>query len=812
MNHNNYYKCFLFLVFFISPAESTEFNTEFLKIGDNASADLSQFSHAENIMPGSYIVDIIVNKNYLLQQEVKFFPGKSKESAVPCITREVIDMFGLKDEYLKKLDRTAVCLTPDQLPDIVILFKKSSSQLLITVPQILLQYKDSNYAPPSQWDNGIPGLLMDYRAVVNSRQNQNQDRVNSLSAFGTVGTNAGPWRLRSNYQYNQYSGASAESANSFDLNSTHLYRALPSIRSQLTLGQTYLSSNIFDTLSYTGVSMSSDDRMLPPSLRGYAPLITGIAKTNSKVTVSQSGRIIYMTTVPTGPFSIQDMNSSVQGTLDVKVEGEDGSVTQYSMNTASVPFLTRQGQVRYNLSAGKPSLSQNHVQDPMFAMSEISYGLSSTWSLYGGAIGANDYTSTAVGVGKDMNLLGAVSADVTQSRAIVDDDQQIGQSWRLNYSKRIDSLDTDLRFFGYRFSDSKFISLSDFSSMTNDQWQYANKQRYTVSIAKQVSSVSTYLSYSHDSYWNSKSTQRLDLNATTLFDFVNFKNVSLNTSLSYSENPTEGSNTREVIGYIGLSIPLENNQRVNYNLQTGRGRFDQTVSWRQNRGREDYYQLTGGGQYNEPMVSGIYQKSLPQAQYGLNGSYVSDSYNAISATLSGSMVATPKGSALHANGSGGNTRLLVDTQGVKDVWFNNQKTVTNRYGYGVIDGLPSYDLYEARLDVTRLPKNAETDLPIKRVVLTDGAIGYLPFEMNKGGKLLATLKMANQSAVPFGAEVNVAKSGKYVAVVGEDGLTWLTGLQPEEALTANWGENHCTLKLPEKLPEESGSPQILLCQ
>lgn len=814
MKNNSHYTSLLILSLFIAPVRATEFNTEFLKIGDNAQVDLTQFTNSDNIIPGSYIVDIIANKNYLLQKEVRFLPGKNSTTAVPCLTRELIEMLGLKDDYLDHLDKTSVCLTPDSLPEISIIFKKTNSQLIITVPQILLKYTDANYAPPSQWDNGIPGILMDYRAVVNTRQNTHQDRVNSVSTYGTVGTNAGSWRLRSNYQYNQSSSASASSSNNLDFTNTHLFRALPAIQSQLTLGQTFLSSNIFDTLAYTGVNMSSDDRMLPPSLRGYAPMITGIAKTNSKVTISQQGRTIYLTTVPSGPFSIQDLNSAVQGALDVKIEGEDGSVTQYSMNTASVPFLTRQGQIRYNLSAGKPSMTQNHVQDPLFYMGELSYGLSSTWSLYGGAIAAQDYSSLAMGVGKDMNLLGAISADVTQSRAQFDNDKKIGQSWRVNYSKRIESLDTDLRFFGYRFSDSNFVSLSDFSSMSNNQWQYANKQRYTVTASKQINDISTYLSYSHDSYWNAASSQRLDVSASTLFDFVNFKNISLNVSVSFTDNPSSNSTpgSREVISYVGFSVPLDNGKRVDYNQQSGKGRFDQTVSLRKNEGRDDYYQLTTGGQYNDPMVSGYYQKTTPQAQYGINSTYVANNYNSLSATISGSMVATAKGSALHTRGSNGNTRLLVDTQGVKDVWFNNQKTLTNRWGYGVIDGLPSYDIYEARLDVTRLPENAETAMPIKRIVLTDGAIGYLPFDMNKGRKMLIALQLADGSRVPFGAEVNIAKSGKYVAVVGEEGITWLTGLQPEDILVASWSTHKCTLNLPEITPKESGTPQVILCK
>ena len=45
------------------------------------------------------------------------------------------------------------------------------------------------------------------------------------------------------------------------------------------------------------------------------------------VTVSLADRVIYQTKVPPGPFIIQDLNQSVQGTLDVKVTEEDGRVS-----------------------------------------------------------------------------------------------------------------------------------------------------------------------------------------------------------------------------------------------------------------------------------------------------------------------------------------------------------------------------------------------------------------------------------------------------------------------------------------------------
>ena len=81
--------------------------------------------------------------------------------------------------------------------------------------------------------------------------------------------------------------------------------------------------------------------MLPPNLRGYAPEVTGVAKSNAKVIIRQQGRVLYETTVAAGPFRIQDLNDAVSGELNVRVEEQDGSVQEFTMNTASIPYLTR---------------------------------------------------------------------------------------------------------------------------------------------------------------------------------------------------------------------------------------------------------------------------------------------------------------------------------------------------------------------------------------------------------------------------------------------------------------------------------------
>lgn len=89
-------------------------------------------------------------------------------------------------------------------------------------------------------------------------------------------------------------------------------------------------------------------------------------------------------------------------------------------------------------------------------------------TLYGGMQAAENYGSAALGVGKDLGALGAISFDVTHARAnFSHDDTETGQSYRFLYSKRFDDTDTSLRPVGYRYSTEGYYTLNEWASRRN---------------------------------------------------------------------------------------------------------------------------------------------------------------------------------------------------------------------------------------------------------------------------------------------------------------------------------------------------------
>lgn len=79
----------------------------------------------------------------------------------------------------------------------------------------------------------------------------------------------------------------------------------------------------------------------------------------------RTNRIIYQENVPPGPFAITNLFNTLQGQLDVKVEEEDGQVTQWQVASNSIPYLTRKGQIRYTTAMGnRPALAAIPYNSP----------------------------------------------------------------------------------------------------------------------------------------------------------------------------------------------------------------------------------------------------------------------------------------------------------------------------------------------------------------------------------------------------------------------------------------------------------------
>ncbi|TFZ52395.1 outer membrane usher protein [Serratia proteamaculans] len=803
----------------VMAADDIVFNTDVLDVKDRANIDLSQFARSGFIMPGRYTLTVHINQQELPEQSVVFVaPPDDPKGSVACLSPALVKQLGLKDSILSGLRWRDDCLDFSSLKGMTVRGELGTSSLYLSIPQAYLEYSDDSWDPPSRWDEGIPGVLLDYNLNGQVNRQQSSGTDSTLSGNGTAGGNLGAWRLRADWQA-QASSSTANNRQSerrLDWSRYYAYRALPALRAKLTLGEDYLDSRVFDSVRFTGASLVSDDAMLPPNLRGYAPEVVGVAKTNARVVISQLGRVLYETQVAAGPFRIQDLNDAVSGTLDVRVEEQDGSVQRFSLNTASIPYLSRPGSLRYKLALGQPSEVAHRRDGPAFATGEFSWGVSNGWSLYGGGIGGREYNALALGVGRDLMAFGALSFDITGSRAELPQQQGgtlSGSSYRLSYAKNFEEYDSQVTFAAYRFSERDYMTMADYLvSRLYGARQYGSKEMYTVVLNKQFRDLglSAYLNYNHQSYWERPANDRYSLALSRYFDVGQIKNISLSLSAyrnQYNQTTDNGMS-------LSLSLPWGDRGTVSYNAAASRGNNSQDLGYYDRIDEHNSYQMRLGAARRGATASGYFTHSGDNAELSSNVSYQANRYTSLGMTARGGMTATLQGAALHRMNMPGGTRLMLDTQGVPDVPVRGQGPTsrTNAWGKAVVPDVNSYYRNRASIDLQQLGDNVEASRSVAQATLTEGAIGYRRFEVVAGEKAMAVVRLADGSTPPFGATVlNTRKQN--TGIISDDGSVYLSGIQHGDTMTVHWdGAARCEITLPELLPALGESALLLPCR
>lgn len=293
----------------VMGAGDIEFNTDVLDLSDRTNIDLSRFARSGFILPGTYLMTVQINTQPIPEQSVAFYPpDNDPKGSQACLSPALVDQLGLKASEADKLVwwKSGQCLDVKSLPGMEVTGDLATSTLNINLPQAYLEYSAINWDPPSRWDEGVPGLLVDYNMTAQSNYRKNDGTRNNLSGNGTLGANAGAWRLRADWQGRVENGREgASDYHRLEWSRYYAYRAIPALKARLVVGEDYLYSDLFDSFRFTGAALKSDESQLPPNLRGYAPEVVGVAKTNARVVISQQGRVLYETLVAAGPFAFK---------------------------------------------------------------------------------------------------------------------------------------------------------------------------------------------------------------------------------------------------------------------------------------------------------------------------------------------------------------------------------------------------------------------------------------------------------------------------------------------------------------------------
>lgn len=792
-------------------ANEVQYNLDFLDAKERKNIDITRLTNPDFVTPGDYVLHVFINGNPLSDEEKINYNSES----TPCISSKLVELIGLQEKVLSSVNYDENgCANLQSLKGITYKTELAKLTLNINVPQLYLNYTNPNWVSKSQWSNGINGGIFDYNLSANYNKNYGSGDSKSIFSNGTLGFNLGALRVRGDYQASYIDNQNHHRKN-FAFNRMYAYMPLKNINSRLQIGQNYINSRVFDTWRFIGVSLVSDNGMLPPSLRGYAPEIIGVAKTNALVKVTDAtGTVVYNSVVPAGPFKIQSIPTYTLGTLSVTVEEENGEIQRFSVQSSSLPYLVRPGHFEYSLAAGKANVEKFNIKDVKFIMGDFLYGLLNETSFFGGTILANDYQSGAIGIAQNINYLGTFSIDLTHTSANlktrqVDNKAQSGNSWRINYSKYLEVPDINVVFSGYRFTDRHFISMEQFvTHYKTDQIIDKPKERYQLNLTKNFDKFNITLNMQKQTHWDRDPTEQYGLIMGTTFDVSQIKNISASLAYSKTKAPNNSDNNDSIS--LMLNIPLNQNQYINWSSYKSRGYFSNKISYSQNNDG-NYYNLglgyDGGSHSNDlAYISGMLQSENSMSQY--SASMMMDNRNnaSFSGSLSGGMVLTQHGLAYNGGNNNGRARVIIDTD-EPNIPLLNANTATNSQGLGVIPSVASYNKTTVGVKVEDLPKDIDAPNPFSSLALTEGAIGYKKIPTYRGDKIFAVITLLNGEPAYFGSYIYTPQ-GREVGIVADSGIAWLTGIKGSEVLDVIWGNGQCKLTLPEQLEDKVFVPCI----
>ncbi|MCU6281351.1 fimbria/pilus outer membrane usher protein [Enterobacter cloacae] len=783
---------------------SVAFNTELIEL-DNPGmdkADLSAFESGSQA-PGIYHVDIIVDDAFLETGDIQFTASKADNgdaSLQPCLSLAQLKRWGVKTALFPALSAGHdECVNLQAIPQASADFQFGAQRLVLSIPQAAIDLPARGYVPPEMWDEGITAAMLNYSlSGANSRAKAGEEASsNSQYANLRPGINIGPWRLRN---YTTWSRDGAGKAR-WDTVYSYLQRAVIPLKAQLTLGDSSAPADVFDSVPFRGVQLASDDDMLPDSLKGYAPVVRGIARTNAQVVIRQNGYQIYQSYVAPGAFEITDMYpTGGAGDLDVTIKEADGSEQHFTLPYASVPVLQREGRLKYALTGGQYRAYNSSVEKTPFGQIAAIYGLQKGITIYGGVQGASKYQSFAVGAGKNMGDFGALSVDVTQAWSTPANTAKTqGQSWRARYSKNVINTGTNFSIAGYRYSTRGYYGLQDvLDSWGNSgalQDRRRNRLELTMSQTLGGDRGALTLSAARENYWNADRPM-----ASWSVGYNNdWHNISYGVSWTYSKNgsPSSGSGSTKTYANdqllaLTVSVPLDKflpQTWANYGLNASKNSGtthsigmngvaldNSALSWNIQQGfGSDGVGYTGTlngdykGTYGEVTAGYGYDKHSERLSYGLQGGILA---HADGVTLSQPL---------------GETNALIKAPGAHGVNIRNQSGVrTDFRGYTVVNNLSVYRKNDLTLDPENMPDDVELEINTRTVTPTRGAVVKADYLSKVGRRVLMTLTTPEQF-VPFGAVVTLADDDKSSFIVGDRGQVYLTGLRDQGTVLATWG-------------------------
>lgn len=778
--------------------QDAEFNSSFL-VGNAKTLDMSRYQKGNPVLPGRYDLDIYINGKQVTRANIKFIEVANSNIAQACLTHDTLRRVGIDTQQLATFSgcRTVAAVVPDTASYADI----AEQKLYLQIPQAALRRIPRGYVEPEYWDPGITAAKLDYNLNYFNSQNDHYGSTDSAYLGLRTGFNLGLWQFRHNANVNWTNG----SKTTWNRLSTYVQRPLAGIKSTVTLGELNTKGVGFDSLAVRGVSLASDERMYPDSQIGFAPTIRSFARSNARVEVWQNDIKIYQTTVTPGNFVIDDLYpTGYGGDLNVVVTEADGGERRFDVPYSSVTNLMRPGRGKYDLVAGR-LYNQSSADDAHLLQGTLYYGLNNHMTGYGGFQASEGFRSALLGLGLNTPY-GALSLDLTQESTELGNGlgSAAGRSVKVAYSKLISDTKTNFTLAAYRYSSSKFMTLSQAvdarervkTAGFRDEWLWDGNERdrFDISVDQPVGTLgSFFVTGSTRQTWggDSRSSRQFEVGFNG-----NAGDISYSISASRNNDEYLGAQTQY---FVSLNIPLGSGPKsptLSTQYTGGRGQGSTLRNYlsgvADDAGRLSYgvTQAIDTQTSNSGSVNAQYRgnRSTLRGAYEKGGDYKSMSLGS-----DGSLVVHSAGVTLSPNT--GETIALVSAPGGEGASLGGLSgLVVDSNGYGVVPYLSPYRMNNINLDPKGSSMNVAFQNTAKQVAPFAGAIVRVDFETRVGQSAVIHITNGSSLQLPFGADVRDF-AGNVVGVVGQGNNLFVQGVSDRGSLTvAMQGDSTCQVR------------------
>lgn len=533
------------------------------------------------------------------------------------------------------------------------------------------------------------------------------------------------------------------------------------------------------SVRFGGVQWASNFGTQPSLITFPMPTLEGSATMPSTVDVYVNNALRLRRSVPSGPFSIQDL-PVITGKGEVRMVVRDALGRE---QTISEPFYASGGLLApglrdYSYDLGfvrrNYGLQSNEYGPPLLAATERR-GLSDSFTgeLHGEV--TPDQQTLGAGGTWLVSTLGSFTASVAGSHGTTGHGALLGVGFQHQASQVS---------FGAR---SQWTT-ANFTELGNDPVGTLPRQNTTaylsVSLSQQGSLGANY----------------------TYQDFTDRPDIAL-VGLSYNRSMGR-------LGYLGISAL----HFLGSQLGTVLGLTFTTVL-----GPRDSLSISGQSQGGAHGGNVQYQRNVPvgngvgyRLQAGLTPSDPSQigvtaqndvgtySLQAASAGDMQDYRAGAQGSVVLMDGQLFASRHIDDSFAVVQVpgfahvrvYADNQPVATtDARGYALVPSLRSYEDNPIRIEQADLPLDATIEtLQLEAVPYRHSGV-LLSFPVSRSRGALVTLTLPGHGMVPAGAEVTLQGSAT-VFPVGERGEVYLTGLVPINHLQVRWPQHSCVVNVP----------------